>query len=296
MKRLLCASFLVAALLSAGRPAQAKIGLSSQFVDVVLENLKPGHSYNIRELKGVPYTVKNRGDSPAEIAVEIVSPSSAECKTPYEPIPDPTWLQVRPAAYRLNAGQPGFSDLVITLPDDPKLAGRHFQAKIWAHTKDTGLLAAGVKSDVRFSVGKGPATLEEERRRKAMVDLDYDFYPAALYVRSARPGPYDVKKEEKRSFKVTNRSEKALDLVLKPIAWQSTVMPLPPGYTALEDVSWIRVEPERLRIEADTVQEVRVTLAAPDAMKGRKVALLMQLSLPIGVIVGASNAVYIEFP
>lgn len=295
MKRLLCA-LSVLFLLAAGRPAHAKIGLSSQFVDVVLENLKPGHSYNIRELKGVPYTVKNRGDSPAEIAVEVVSPSSAECRTPYEPVPDPTWIQVRPSNYRLNAGQPGFSDLVITLPDDPALAGRHFQAKIWAHTKDTGLLAAGVKSDVRFSVGKGPATLEEERRRKAMVDLDYDFYPAALYVRNARPGTYDVKKEEKRSFKVTNRSDKALDLVLKPIAWQSTVMPLPPGYAALEDVSWVRVEPEKLHIEADTVQEARITLSAPEAMKGKKVALLMQLSLPIGVVVGASNAVYVEFP
>jgi hypothetical protein len=276
--------------------AWAGIGLSSQFIDVVLANLKPGRSYNIRELKGVPYTVKNRGTSPVEVILDVVIPPKGYQRPPFEPIPDPTWVQVRPAKFRLGPGEAGYSDLIITLPDDEKLKDKHFMAQIWARTWNTGMLAAGVKSDIRFSVGKSPDTLEDEKRQKAMVDLNYDFYPASLYVRKAAVGLYDVKKEERRSFKVTNRSEKLLELVIRPIAWQAYTMTLPAGYEQIEDLKWVRFEPDTLTVDPDTVKEVKVILDVPERLKGRKLAFLVQLSLPIGVIVGAANQVYVEVP
>lgn len=286
---------LLAAACAAAGTAWARIGLSSQFIDAVLGNLKPGRSYNIRELKGVPYTVKNRGDSPVDVLVDVVIPPKGY-REPYEPIPDPTWVQVRPARFRLGAGEAGYSDLIITLPEDDSLKDRHFVAQVWARTWDTGMLAAGVKSDIRFSVGKTPETLEEEKRRKAMVDLDYDFYPASLYVRKAAVGLYDVKAGEKRSFKITNRAEKPLELVIKPIPWQSYTMTLPSGYEQIGGLSWVRFEPDRITVDPDTVKEVKVMLDVPKELKGRKVAFLVQLSLPIGVIVGAANQVYVEVP
>jgi hypothetical protein len=276
--------------------AYARLGVSTQFVDVVLENLKVGHSYNVTQLKNVPYTVKNSGDGPVEIIVDVTLPAANYCKTPYENIPDPTWIQLQPASYRLGGGESGYSNLIISVPDDPKLDGRHFCAQIWGHTKGTGLLGAGVKSDIRFSIGKGPESLEQERQRKAMVNLDYDLYPISLYVRNARPGAYDVKKEEKRSFKITNRAEKPLELVFKALPWQTASMSLPPGYAAVEDLSWVRFVPDRVKVETDTVQDVRLVLDVPKDLKGKKVAFLVQLSLPIGVIVNASNAVYVEIP
>ena len=74
---------------------------------------------------------------------------------------------------------------------------------------------ATVPNDAAFEQRILAAAKDPEKRRKAMVDLDYDFWPASLYVRRAAPGPYDVKKDERRSFKVTNRAEKALELVKK---------------------------------------------------------------------------------
>ncbi len=276
-------------------PCRAKIGLSSQFVNVVLENLKPGGVYNIREIKGVPYTIKNRGDSPAEVVLEVIMPPTAHLQAPYEPIPDPTWLQVNPSRLRLGEGEMGFSDLIISVPNDEKLRDRHFWAQIWGHTVGTGLLAVGVKTDIRFSIGKGPETLAEEKRRKAMVDLNYDLWPSALYVKNARPGPYDVKKEEKRSFKITNRAEKAVDLVFKAVPWQSGVS-APQGYEKIEDLSWVKLSPDAVSVEPDSVQDIKLLLEVPESMKGRKVAFIVQVSLPIGVIVGASHQVYLEVP
>ena len=294
-KGLIGACLTLLGLASGTAPCRAKIGLSSQFVDVVLEGLRPGGVYNIRELKGVPYTIKNRGTSQADVAVEVIAPVKDALLTPYEVIPDPTWIQVSPSRLRLGEGEMGFSDLVISIPNDEKLLGRHFHAQIWGRMIDTGMLTVGVKSNIRFSIGKGPETLAEEKRRKAMVDLNYDLWPNALYVKNARTGAYDVKREEKRSFKITNRAEKTLDLVFKAVPWQSGLSS-PQGYERIEDLGWVKFSPDAVSVEPDSVQEIKLALEVPESMKGRKVAFIVQVSLPIGVIVGASHQVYVEVP
>lgn len=285
---------LLAAALLTPASAWAKIGLSSQFINVAIENLKPGRTYNLRELKGVPYTVKNRGDEAVDVQVEVLAPQGKDVREPYAPIPDPSWVRLNPDRYRLNPKDAGFSDLVISIPDDPALAGRHFHAVIWAHTVGKGLLQAGVKSDVRFSVGKGPETEAEEKRRSAMVELNYDLWPAALSLSPDKPGRWDAKAREKKSFKLTNRSEKELELVLKPIPWQTTLVPLPEGFVTMEDLSWVKLEPETVKVAPESLKEIRVTLDVPESLKGKKIAFLVQLSLPIGTIVGATHRIYVD--
>ena len=285
---------LAAVLVGCAAEARAVIGLSTQFVNVVMENLEPGRSYNLRELRGIPYTVKNRGDGAVDVIVEVTVPVETEIIEPYEPIPDPTWMQVVPGRFRLGAGEPGFSDLIITIPDDKKYVGRHFQAMVWAHTVGTGFMAAGVKSHIRFTVGKGPETLAEQERQKAMVELNYDLWPAGLHVMRARPGKYDVKAEEKRSHKLTNRSEKPLELVLRAAPWSSVPSALPKGYEAPTDLSWVKFEPETVKVEPESLKDIRMMLDVPEALKGKKNAFLVQLTLPIGTIVNMSNTVYVQ--
>ena len=65
---------LAAVLVGCAAEARAVIGLSTQFVNVVMENLEPGRSYNLRELRGIPYTVKNRGDGAVDVIVEVTVP------------------------------------------------------------------------------------------------------------------------------------------------------------------------------------------------------------------------------
>lgn len=286
-------AWLLAALLVPAE-AEAKIGLSSQFINVAIENLKPGRTYNLRELKGVPYTVKNRGDAPADVIVEVLVPEAKMVREPYAPIPDPTWVRINPDRYRLGPGDAGFSDLVISIPDDPALVGKHFHAVVWAHTVGTGLLQAGVKSDIRFSVGKGPETEAEDKRRAAMVELNYDLWPAALSLTAEAGTSHDAKKKEKKSFKLTNRSEKELQLVVKAIPWQTTLVPLPAGYETAQDLSWVKFEPGRIEVEPESLKELKVVLDVPAELKGKKLAFLVQLSLPIGTIVGATHRIYVD--
>jgi hypothetical protein len=269
----------------------AKVGLSSQFINVVLENLQPGRSYNLRELKGIPYTVKNRGDGPVEVVMEVIPPESKEMVAPYEAIPDPSWIQLSPSRAMLGAGEPAFSDLTIKVPDDPKYVGRHFHGVVWAHTLNTGFLAAGVKSNVRFSIGKGPETLAEESRQKQMVELNYELWPSALYVVGAKPGSYDVKKAEKKSFKLTNRDDKPLVLKVAAAPWTGSK---PEGYETPEDVSWAKFVPETVTVDEESLKDVKLMLDVPEKLKGKKVAFLVQLALPIGTVVNMSNRVYVQ--
>lgn len=269
----------------------AKVGLSSQFINVVLEGLKPGRSYNLRELKGIPYTVKNRGDSPVEVVLEVIPPDAKEMTPPYEAIPDPGWITLSPSRAILGAGEPAFSDLTIKVPEDPKYVGRHFHGVIWAHTLNTGFMAAGVKSNVRFSIGKGPETLVEEERQKQMVELNYELWPSALYVLQAKPGSYDVKKQEKKSLKLTNRDDKELVLTVKAAPWSGSK---PEGYETPEDVSWAKFVPDTVTVDGESLKDIKLMLDVPEKLKGKKVAFLVQLALPIGTVVNMSNRVYVQ--
>lgn len=279
-------------ILAGAAEAGATIGLSSQFVNVAMENLEPGKSYNLLELRGLPYTVKNRGDGPVELLVEIAPPTTQECLAPYEPIADPSWMTVSPSRMRLEAGESGFAALSINVPDDAKLVGRHFQGQVWAHTVNTGLLAAGVRSNIRFSIGKGPETLEDEAREKAMVALNYELWPAALYVKKAKAGAYDPAKEEGRQFVLTNRAEEALELAVSAVAWER--MPVPEGYEAPKDLSWVKIEPATVKVDPISLERVRLKMDVPEQYKGKKLAFLIQLSLPIGTVVNRSNRVLVE--
>jgi hypothetical protein len=273
--------------------AQAKVGVGSKFADAVLENLTPGVSYNIRELRGIPYTINNVGDAEQEVAVEVVRPDQGELQPGYEPIPDPNWIKLTPNRHRIPRGGMAFSDIIITIPDDPALKGRHFQAAIWAHTVNTGLLGAGVKSRIRLSVGPGPDSLAAEKRRKAMVTLNFDVWPQVLYVNEAEAGGrYDIKKREKKSVKITNRGEERLEVLVKAVPW-TNINALPEGYEA-GDPGWMSFKPEKARIKPDRVADVRVVLDIPAEQKGKKLAFLYYLTLPSGTEISTVNRVLVE--
>ncbi|MFH1726563.1 MAG: hypothetical protein ABII00_18285 [Elusimicrobiota bacterium] len=272
--------------------AWGRVGISSQFVDVAFQNLELGRTYNIRELKGVPYTVKNRGDAPVDVVVEAVVPAPQKIVPSYEAIPDPSWITLNPTRMLIEPESMGFADIVIAIPDEPGLAGRHFQAMLWAHTVGTGFLAAGVKSRLRFSIGPGPEALERERTRKAMATLNFDLWPHALHVVKAKAGKrYDVERKEKKVLKLTNRDDEALELTVKAIQWPVSTPPA--GYEVVEDLSWIRFKPEKVRVKGGRVKDIRLILTPPKELGGKKVVFVVQLSLPIGTPVSATHRVFV---
>lgn len=281
-----------ALLLGPAGEAGAVVGLSSQFVNVALEGLEPGGSYNLLALRGLPYTVTNRGDASAQVKLEVRPPEKNEFIEPYEPIPDPSWVTLTPDELQLRPSESGYSAITVNIPNDAGLKNRHFQAVIFGHTLTTGWFAAGVKSNLRFSIGPSPETVAEKLRQDAMVLLNYDMWPSALYISSARVGRYDAKKEEGRSFKITNRAEEPLEFVLSPARW--TGSKLPPGYAGIEDLSWVEFEPARVKLEGESLKTVQVKMDIPEKYRCQKLAFMMKIALPVGTIVNLTNRILVS--
>lgn len=270
-------------------PAQAMIGIMSRFGDVVLENMKPG-VYNLRELRSLPYVVTNSGDARTEILVEVREP-----KAPvdgYEAIPDPAWLQIVPNRFFLDPKQNHFSDIILSVPEDQEFAGRHFQAEIWAHTIGTGFTAAGVTSRLRFSIGTyGPETLQKEKKRKAMLTLDFDLKPESLYVSGVEVGrSVNLKNLKRQAFKLSNRADAPLKVRLVSIAWDPQFT-LPEGYAVAPDPGWLRINPKEKTAKPLTITEFIPVVNIPDSAEHRgkkygfliKAEVVAEKSLPIEV-------------
>ena len=286
------AALSLAALCAATGATAGTIGLSTRFVDVAIEGIELGKEQNLLELRSLPYRVTNRGDAAAEVLVSALTPSRKETPPPFEPLPSADWVRLEPDRFRLEPGETGESAVILRIPGDTRYAGRHFEAVLWARTMGSGLLSAGVKSKLRFSIGKSPATLAEERRQKSLSELDFVIEPTVLQVSDARAGKYDVKKRERKVFEVTNRSQQTLELVLRPAKWPRSA--LPAGYEAVEDLSWVRILPERVKVKRNRSKTVKLVLAVPESLKGRKVAFAVELSLPSGMLVSVKNRVLVE--
>src|SRR6266700_3893697 len=147
-------------------------GMALRFVDVVLENVAPGTSVNLREYRNMPLVVLNNDNEDMDVAVEIVIPEAKEMKEGYEPIPDPTWIKIIPDHFHLGPLASASSDVLVTIPNDSKLLNHHYEAVIWAHSDNKNrmipgggvFLEVGLRTRIRMSIGTaGPAAVQREK-------------------------------------------------------------------------------------------------------------------------------------
>lgn len=282
--------------LFAAATAHSEVGISTRFVDVIIEYMQVGKAYNLRELKAVPYSVKNRSSAAMSINVEVSIPKKEELVKEYEPVPDPAWVTIVPNRFRVEPGQTGYAQVILQVPDDPKYIGRHFQAKVSANTADNPyMIAAGVESRLRFSTGPGPDTLRQQKQKQAMMTLDFDVTPQTLYADGLEIGKTtDFKKEKRRPIKVTNRSDTTLKLNFVSTSWDKS---FPLGdYEPAPDPDWLKFDPVELESQGDSISSAYPIITIPNDEKyyGKKYAFLIRTELKMGVELEYFNRIYIK--
>jgi hypothetical protein len=282
--------------LAAVTPARAVIGLASRFGDVILEGVQPGRTYSLREAARVPLGVENRGDAETEVVIEFSKPREGNHSKDYEPIPDPSWLKAVPDRLTLAPHSVGFFDLMLTVPDDPKLLRRHFQVQVKARSGGVGLIGVAVENRVRFSVGAGPESLAAEKKKKAMQRLDFDVTPRELYLVDVPVGKaWDARKEARKSIRVANYAPDPLTVLMTSEAWDDRV-PLPDGYAKIPDPSWIRLKTSTITVGADDIVQASVVVQVPDAPenRGKRWAAIIRTGLTTGFWLEAPVKVFLE--
>lgn len=273
----------------------ATIGISTRFIDVVLEYVEVGQIYNLRQLRNVPYTVKNRSSVPMDIEIEVMIPSKDELKPNFEAIPDPTWIQIIPKKIRAEANSTVFADLILQIPDDRAYVGKHYQAKIRAYSVNTGQFSVATQGFLRFSTGPGPETLKEEKKRTAMTTLDFDITPSDLLVEGVEPGKsFNVKKENRKKLKITNRADTPLKLKFSSVGVNKSQ--ISDAYEPAPNPSWLKLKQTEYTIPANTIIDIDLIIEIPkeEIHYGKKYAFQIKTDISVGIELEYYNRLYVR--
>lgn len=269
------------------------LGIALKFVDITLEKVEPGVSFNLRTLKNLPLVVVNQDtESPTDILVECVIPDGTEMKDGYEKIPNPAWVQIVPNRFRLGPKASAAADVLVTIPNDPKLVGHHYEAIIWAHTETRNRAAAsgivfeaGLRSRLRMSIGTmGPASLQREKALKklATINTNFSITPDNLFIADPIEVGHaiNLKTERHASIKVINQSD-------DPVALHIAAAPADPnnapqaGYADAPDYKWLDVQPQNIQLDGNSIKQIQLTVNVPDKpeFKNKKYMFIVQTSL-----------------
>jgi hypothetical protein len=271
------------------------LGLAARFGDIIVENAQIGRTYNLRETLRIPLGVENRSTAEVTVVVEFEQPSKKILSDSYEVIPDPSWLKSIPDKLRIGPKSVGFFDILLTIPDDPTLNHRHFQAIIKARTIDTGLIAVAVENKLRFSIGPGPSSIAEEKRSKAMAKLDFNVSPQNIYITDVPVGTkFDVKKEQNKAIRVANYATDPLSIRLKSDVWSPQIYK-PEVYEAIPDPNWIKFKKDTLEINPEEIGSFTFTIEIPNEpqYKGKSFAGIIRSELTTGFWLDAPVKVFI---
>jgi hypothetical protein len=262
--------------------------LSTKFADVIMEYVVPGKVYNLRTMRNLPYRVVNSGEGPVDLTVEIGIPQVNQVMADYEPIPDPSWVRAVPDQLHVEAGQTGIVDIVLQVPDDPQYAGRNFQAHIICRTADpppgqvTGLaFITALQSRLRFTVGgPGPAEVKRQQKKGIFQTLNFTLEPQSQYVPGfLEPGKkINLTEEKGTGVTIINRGTQKLKFSLKSVTPPGEIGP-PGGYEKAPDPSWLKIEPEVLKVKGETMKGTKkMILEIPDApeYRGKRYMFVIQ--------------------
>lgn len=259
------------------------IGIGTKFATVVLEKLELGGVYNLTKLRNLPLIVINSGNSEIEVAVEIEPPHKSELKEGYEPIPDPSWIKIVPDRFKLKPKESYFCDVVISIPNDPALVGRHFQAKIWSRTAGEDLFGAGVVNRIFLSIGTlGPESVQKAKRKELLYSINFDVDPREIYLTVPVGKKVDVYKEFEKTIKVINKGKSDIVVKLESVSNRNEeriIAEVPQDYEFTPDTGFLMFGNEKIKVKKNSIKDVSFYLKIPDSVeyKEKKYMFLVKI-------------------
>jgi hypothetical protein len=266
----------------AGSTAWGKLSLAVRFPEIEMENVQPGSVINVRQIRGVPYVVINGSDHAIDINVgpEIPVAGPAGAKLDFEPVPNPEWLKIVPNHFKLGPGDIGSAEVILSVPNDPTLVGRHFQVNIHAGSDGPEEIAVGINSFIRFTVGAlGPASAKREKKRLVLNALDLNMTPPVIRLENVPLGKSVGLKELKNILlKVTNRGNDPVKLKLASVRTDNTQKEN--GWD-IPDPEWLKIKTPRMKIKTDQIKGTDLILNIPNVPEnqGKKFLFLIQAEM-----------------
>lgn len=281
MRRILTA----AAVLALATTARAA-GLRTPFGDVVVRNLKIGQTYSLYKLVNLPIRVVNTGDEEVDLTIETIPATPGKLQEGYEGIPSPDWIRIATSSFTVGPNREAATDVIITIPNDPALLGRRFEAHIWSHTHSLrGAYAVGIESRLMLHIDSTPPTEDELKKKfvdEQVANLDFTVLPSENDLGLiALDREIDLRKERKVSIKLINPNERPLNFRVRSIpVWESLIVP-PAGYAAAFSPQWLKPDSDVVKVDGNSIVETSMKLNIPDEprVRGKKFLFIVSIEL-----------------
>src|ERR1044071_277843 len=251
-------------------------GIRTDFGDVMIDNVGLGRSYNLRDLAGKPLKVTNRGQQTVTLLMDVQAPNIKDI-TPqrremgFKPLPSPSWVTLSQSQFVVPPGESAYTDVVVTIPNDPSLYGKKFQIGIYSRTVDKGFLHVGVWSNLFLTVIPNPETqaaMEKTKKRGFIGTMDYTLLPDKLVILNAPIGrKIDIAKEIKRTIKLANSGSEAIELRAKVIPVGDSPIGLQEGFEEAKDLGWLKLSSDTFKVEPDSFVDPGLILEFPNDPK-----------------------------
>ena len=258
---------------SAEEPTPAG-GIRTEFGDVVIENVGIGQNYNLRDLVGKPYKVTNSGASTMDLVLEPVVPTKdlitkGRQEVGFEPIPSIDWIKLGQTRFLVPSKESAYTDIIVSIPNDPSLYGRKFQASINAHsTGGDGLVNIGIWTHLMLVLAKSPAEqaeIEKNRKRGIVVPPDYSLQPDKVYVEKVPLGQrIDIRKTTGSTIKIANNGNEAVQLQIHSMLLKDTPLSLQKGFEEPTKAEWLKIREEKMKLEPDVFGDPGLSIELPN--------------------------------
>lgn len=246
-------------------------GLRCSFGEVVVNNLKIGRSYSLKELANLPLVVTNTDDKPCIVRVDALVPGEGELKQGALAIPAATWASAQPDSFALAPGEARPVELMLSIPDDPALFGKKFEVIYWSHTlaQAGNLLAYGLKSRVIFTID----VARDTSTTSPTGDLAITLHPAEIALHDAAAGhEYALESADRHPITVKNGSDHRVNLELQVLGPKDAGIDAAKGFDDLLAAAHVRLMADTLSLAPGEEKAVTGSVSFPKgtSIKGRK--------------------------
>ena len=266
----------IAVLASVNLPRANAVGIRTRFGVVVVENLQPGRTYNIRELVGLPLRVVNASEKQVTIKMDLQKPGQEKSMVQkhFDPIPDLSWVKLSRDFFVVDPGQSAIADVLVTIPDDDKYLGKRYQVNIWSHTIGKRFANVGLMSKLRITVAKRRMTEEEKlaeaHREEIIKNIDFQLLPHTIFIDGVELGKkIDIEKKYKHTLKVVNPNNEKFSYRIRTVtAWEAE-MGVIPGYEDAPEPSFLTLSEKEFSLPPISIREIKMFLQIPNEEKYR---------------------------
>ncbi len=261
------------------------LGITVSPGDYTIDNIKIGQAYDLSKMSK-PLSVHYRGGQQMDVSVSAVPPSMP--KDGYEVIPDTSWVILNRNIAPALPGEVVEFNPVIAVPNDERYLGKKYDVRLncaLVPIQGPGTMGVvpGAQVRILFTVsGATAAPGEMEKLNEIMQRTrNISVNPAEIFLERVPLGKrIDIKREYKKSLKISNVNDDALRLKISCQPGEKAGLKIP-GYDAVPDPSIMKISKDSLKLRENQIDELFLYLNMPDKpeYRGKKFLFIVDVEV-----------------